>query len=207
LIQTLKKIKEHIDYRITVSRDGLNTFGPTPLTHTSSGSVTIPVELGEEGTYSVLIEVEGISFETIPSETVSFSIHVGEASAQGGGCLIATAAFGSELSPQVQQLREVRDNVVLNTNSGSAFMKTFNDFYYSFSPKIADYERENPFFKETVKVAITPMLTSLSIFNYVNIDSEEEMLGYGISVILLNLGMYIGIPAFAILKIYQIRRK
>ncbi len=208
------KIQEHIDYRITVSKDGANTFGPIPLTHTSLGSVSIPVDLPEEGTYSVLIEVEGILFQPIPLETVSFSVNVGETGAQtptppdeGGGCLIATAAFGSELSPQVQQLREVRDNIVLNTNSGSAFMKTFNEFYYSFSPTIADYERESPIFKETVKVVITPMLASLSVFNYVNIDSEEEMLGYGISVILLNLGMYIGIPTFAILKLYQIRRR
>ena len=36
----------------------------------------------------------------------------------GGGCLIATAAFGSELSPQVQFLREIRDNTVLQTESG-----------------------------------------------------------------------------------------
>ena len=32
----------------------------------------------------------------------------------GGGCLIATAAFGSELAPQVQQLRELRDNTILS---------------------------------------------------------------------------------------------
>jgi len=56
----------------------------------------------------------------------------------GGGCLIATATFGSELAPQVQQLRELRDNTLLQTNSGSAFMESFNQFYYSFSPTIAD---------------------------------------------------------------------
>jgi len=95
----------------------------------------------------------------------------------GGGCLIATAAFGSEMAPQVQFLREIRDNTVLQTQSGSTFMTGFNQFYYSFSPAIADYERENPAFKEAVKIAITPMLTSLAILNYVDIDSEEEMLG------------------------------
>jgi len=119
----------------------------------------------------------------------------------GGGCLIATAAFGSEMAPQVQFLREIRDNTVLQTQSGSTFMTGFNQFYYSFSPAIADYERENPAFKETVKIAITPMLTSLAILNYVNIDSEEEMLGYGIGIILLNIGMYFIAPAAIIFKI------
>ena len=111
-------------------------------------------------------------------------------SSSGGGCLIATAAYGSEMAPQIQFLREIRDNTVLQTESGSAFMTGFNQFYYSFSPAVADYERENPVFKETVKLALTPMLTSLAILNYVDIDSETEMLGYGIGIILLNIGMY-----------------
>jgi len=120
---------------------------------------------------------------------------------RGGGCLIATAAFGSEMAPQVQFLREIRDNTVLQTESGATFMTGFNQFYYSFSPVIADYERENVVFKETVKVALTPMLTSLALLNYVDIDSEHEMLGYGIGVILLNIGMYFVAPALAIVTI------
>ena len=82
---------------------------------------------------------------------------------EGGGCLIATAAYGSEMAPQVQFLREIRDNKVMSTESGASFMAGFNQFYYSFSPVIADYERENPLFKEAVKIGLTPMLSSLSI--------------------------------------------
>ena len=119
----------------------------------------------------------------------------------GGGCLIATAAFGSELAPQVQQLRELRDNTVLQTESGTSFMAGFNQFYYSFSPVIADYERENPAFKEVVKLTLTPLLTSLSLLQYVDIDSESEMLGYGIGIILLNIGMYFVAPAVLIMKV------
>jgi len=120
---------------------------------------------------------------------------------KGGGCLIATATYGSELAPQVQQLRELRDNKLLDTESGTSFMESFNDFYYSFSPIIADYEHKNPVFKEMVKIAITPMITSLSILKYVDMDSEAEVLGYGISLILLNIGMYVSIPAIVIIRI------
>ena len=120
---------------------------------------------------------------------------------EGGGCLIATAAFGSEMAPQVQFLREIRDNTVMNTQSGTTFMTGFNQFYYSFSPAVADYERENPVFKEAVKVTLTPMLTSLTLLNYVQVDTEEEMLGYGIGIILLNIGMYFVAPAAAIVAI------
>ena len=78
-------------------------------------------------------------------------------------------------------------------------MKTFNEFYYSFSPTIADYERESPIFKEAVKIAITPMISTLSQME--NANSESEVLGIGISLIALNLGMYIGIPAVVIIGI------
>lgn len=209
-----KKIQEHIDYTITVSKDGESIFGPITA-HTSIGSVKIPVPFVDEGVYSVEFGIEGILFQPIPLEKVSFDVAVGESYAQpteikennDNGCLIATATFGSELSPQVQQLRELRDNTILNTKSGMAFMTTFNQFYYSFSPTVADFEREHPIFKEAVKITLTPMLTSLSILNHVNIDSEQEMLSYGISIVLLNIGMYIGIPIFGILKIYQFKRK
>ena len=124
-----------------------------------------------------------------------------EESQSGGGCLIATAAFGSEMSPQVQLLREIRDNTVLQTESGTSFMAGFNQFYYSFSPAIADYERENPAFKEAVKLTLTPLLTSLTLLQYADIDSESEMLGYGIGVILLNIGMYFVAPAVLIMTV------
>ena len=120
---------------------------------------------------------------------------------EGGGCLIATATYGSELTIQVQQLRELRDNTILQTQYGSSFMTGFNQIYYTFSPTIADFERENFIFREAVKLTITPMLTSLSILNHVDINSEEEMLGYGVSLILLNIGIYFGLPATIIYKI------
>ena len=118
-----------------------------------------------------------------------------------GGCLIATATYGSELAPQVQLLREIRDNTVLQTQSGTSFMTAFNQFYYSFSPAIADYERENPAFKEAVKITLTPLLTSLTLLQHADIDSEYDMLGYGIGIILLNIGMYFVAPALLITKI------
>jgi hypothetical protein len=126
-----------------------------------------------------------------------------KSSEEGGGCLIATATYGSEMSTEVQQLRELRDNQLLNTASGTAFITTFNDIYYSFSPVVADYERGNPYFKEVVKLAITPMISTLSLME--NANSESEVLSIGISVIMLNLGMYLGIPAIAIVGIRKIK--
>lgn len=98
-------------------------------------------------------------------------------------------------------LREIRDNQLMNTESGSAFMTGFNELYYTFSPIIADYERENPLFKEAVKLGLTPMLSTLAIME--NAESESEVLGLGLSVIALNLGMYIATPALIVMKVHK----
>ncbi len=82
---------------------------------------------------------------------------------QPSGCLIATAAFGSELTPQVQYLRNFRENYILSTASGSAFMNAFNSVYYSFSPQVADYERDQPWLQQTVKTTIYPLFGILGV--------------------------------------------
>jgi hypothetical protein len=82
---------------------------------------------------------------------------------QPSGCLIATAAYGSELSPQVQYLRNFREQYILSTAAGSAFMSTFNSVYYSFSPQVADYEREQPWLQSIVKAGLYPLFGILMI--------------------------------------------
>jgi hypothetical protein len=137
-----------------------------------------------------------LSFVVLPPQNTQ------ELTTSEGGCLIATATYGSEMAPQVQQLRELRDNQLLQTTSGKQFMGMFNDVYYSFSPAIADMEREHPMFKEIVKITITPMISSLSLME--NANSESEILSIGISVIVLNLGMYLGVPTIVIVGIRKI---
>jgi len=152
---------------------------------------TEPEQPQEPGSFGVIL----------PEETQEPTTTSTESAEESGGCLISTATYGSELAPQVQMLREIRDNSLLSTSSGSAFMTGFNTLYYSFSPTIADWERQSPIFQEAVKITITPLITSLSILNYVDMDSEAEVLGYGIGIILLNIGMYFVAPAAIILRL------
>ena len=206
-----QKTQVHVDYKITITESEKTIFQTPNLIHTSEGVINgFKFEFPQDGTYNMVIDVEGILFTPITPEAVSFDIVVGKSLDQptnqteeeGGGCLIATAAYGSEMAPQVQMLREIRDNQLMNTESGTAFMSTFNNVYYSFSPAIADMERENPMFKEVVKAGLTPMLSTLTIMD--SAESESEVLGLGLSVIALNLGMYLGLPSIALV---QIRKK
>ena len=127
-----------------------------------------------------------------------------EKTEENGGCLIATATYGTEMAPQVQLLREIRDNQLMNTDSGVSFMTGFNSLYYSFSPYVADLERENPFFKEIVKIGISPLLLSLSVMEYA--ETNEEIFGLGISVILMNIGMYFVFPFVICYEIMRLTR-
>jgi len=160
----------------------------------------LSTSLMEEETMEETMEEETMEEtmeETIEEETMMED-------KEGGGCLIATAAYGTELAPQVQFLREIRDNTVMSTASGMSFMTGFNQLYYSFSPIIADMERENPMFQEVMRAFITPMISSLSIMTLAEDGSEVEVLGLGISVIALNLGMYIAAPAIVV---WQVRKR
>ena len=112
----------------------------------------------------------------------------------GGGCLIATAAYGSELAPQVQFLREIRDSTLLSTASGASFMTGFNQVYYSFSPAIADLERENPIFRDMVRAAITPAMYTMNIMTLADPGSEVSVLVFGMLSIGAIAGIYVAGP-------------
>jgi len=165
----------------------------------SIGEPVIEEAIVEETPAEVPMDEE--QMEKPQEEPGIFTLEAPEEQEEGGGCLISTATYGSELAPQVQMLREIRDNKLLSTESGSTFMTGFNTLYYSFSPTIADLERESPIFREAVKITLTPLITSLSILNYVDMDSEVEVLGYGLSLILLNIGMYFVAPAILITRL------
>ena len=128
----------------------------------------------------------------------------------GGGCLVATAAFGSEMAPQVQTLRELRDTTIMSTQSGTAFMSGFNTIYYSFSPFVADMEREHPVFRDAVRAFITPMISSLSVMSMADAGSDRDVVAYGIIVIMLNVGLYVVSPivlALAGIKAIKAQRR
>jgi len=69
----------------------------------------------------------------------------------GGGCFIATAAFGSYLQPDVQILRDFRDEYLLTNTLGSMFVES----YYKYSPPIASYIREHDSLRSIIRWGLT----------------------------------------------------
>ncbi len=143
------------------------------------------------------IALEGAMMDDAMKDDEMMDDETDEATPSGGGCLIATAAYGSELAPQVQFLREIRDNTLLSTASGTSFMTGFNQFYYSFSPAVADLERENAVFRDAVRVAITPALYTLNIMTLADQNSDSSVLAFGLLAIAAMAGIYIAGPLLA----------
>ena len=102
----------------------------------------------------------------------------------GGFCIIATATYGSELSPEVQLLRNFRDREVLPTFAGSQFMKVFNSFYYSFSPQVARVISANDGLKAVMRYVLYPLIgilwVSHEIYGALAFNPEEAVVVAGL---------------------------
>jgi hypothetical protein len=126
--------------------------------------------------------------------TVATSSAGAPVSPQGKKCLIATAAYGSELMPEVQMLRHFRDGLVMHTFAGGNFMNVFNGWYYSFSPSVAAYEGETPWLRQVVRTSISPLLTILdlssSIYKTMIFNSELAVVFTGLVASTLIGGVY-----------------
>ncbi len=189
----------------TDSKDNFVNLAEFVLSDDVSGIVHLNFENiagNERAKTSIPIAIDRIAGKAIVDDgTIGIidTANMNDVQGGGGGCLIATAVYGSEMSAQVQQLRELRDDVILDTASGSMFIFGFNTVYYSFSPAISDIQREHPILREMTRIMLTPLLTSLSLLQHINIDTDYEMIIYGVGIIILNLLIYIGLPVFTVI--------
>jgi hypothetical protein len=65
----------------------------------------------------------------------------------GGGCFIATAAYGTPTAKQLDVLRAFRDDVLLKSTVGSRLV----NLYYRVSPPIANFISEHNFVRTLVR--------------------------------------------------------
>lgn len=161
----------------------------------TNGAFSDSYKMEKDGTYAVSAEYLGseayLSSTTDAATTLTVT---------PSGCLIATAAFGSELTPQVQFLRNFRDNHILSTAAGSSFMNVFNAWYYSFSPSVAGYEREQLWLQQTVKTAIYPLLGILTVSEkaYALMPGEYGAITAGVIASSMIGAVYISPAAFVL---------
>jgi len=100
-------------------------------------------------------DVDTITDTSVASTTItmdnSYSVRANFEIA-GGGCFIATAAYGTPMAEEIQILREFRDSCLLTNPLGQVLV----DFYYRVSPPIADFITEHPNLKAIVRAGLAP---------------------------------------------------
>jgi len=82
------------------------------------------------------------------------------------GCFIATAAYGFYSAPQVQALRDFRDDYLLTNGVGRVLVQ----FYYRYSPPLAVYIAERPALRVLARIILAPfvvMALMLKQFSFV----------------------------------------
>ncbi len=168
------------------------------------GSFTIRVT-GSSGNISHFVDVSlriAQATATTPSPTLPIPIPRPE-------CIIATAAYGSEISGEVQFLRSFRDDKVMQTFAGSSFIKAFNAFYYSFSPSAAQFISENSVLKSLTRVLLYPLIGSLFlsslIFNPLSFTPEMAVVASGFTASILLGAVYLFPMATVVLVILKRR--
>jgi len=72
----------------------------------------------------------------------------------GGGCFIATAAYGSAMEPYVKVLREFRNRYLLTNSVG----KTFVQLEYEYSQPIADLIAKQDTLRAVVRLGLLPII-------------------------------------------------
>jgi hypothetical protein len=124
-------------------------------------------------------------------------------------CLIATATFGSELAPEVQFLRDFRDEQITQTFAGSNFMEVFNMWYYSFSPAVAGYEYSHATTRAVIKVTLYPLMGILHFASatYTAFGTEPEIAALVAGLVASSLiGLaYLALPLSGILWFIRAR--
>jgi streptogramin lyase len=173
-------------------------FGTNPVTppvgRTTSSVLTVIISGAPQGTHTVAILGTGGSLTRSTVVTVQVT---------GGPCLIATATYGSELSDEVQFLRNFRDRSILKTNAGSNFIIAFNAWYYSFSPTVAQFIRENSAARAVTKFALYPLMGILRLgatsFYLFPTNLEAGAVLSGLLVSSLIGVVYVAIPLVVLL--------
>jgi streptogramin lyase len=163
-----------------------------PIGGTALSTATINLSGAPQGTY--ILTISGSDGALTRNTTLTAQVT--------GGCLIATATYGSELSDEVQLLRSFRDESILTTRTGSSFMIAFDAWYYSFSPIVAAFIRENPTVRAVVKLALYPVIGILriggAIFHLVPASQETSAVITGLVVSSLIGSVYLSVPLAAL---------
>jgi len=156
-------------YTLTISSSNGGTTNPVPGNYTYDSGAYVSVQAipnsgynftGWSGDVTGTTNPISITMNGDKSITANFSAPTGnggddeKSSAQGGGCFIATAAYGSPLHPHVDILRNFRDKYLMSNKLGREWV----DLYYKYSPFVAKIIAKHKALKILAQIHLWPLV-------------------------------------------------
>ncbi len=121
-------------------------------------------------------------------------------------CIIATAAYGSAMAPEVVYMRHVRDNMIGSSQTGRTLVNGWNTFYYSWSPPLAQLIASNDALQSTFRVLLLPLVgiihLTASIYTLTaTVNTSFAAVIAFLSAAITSTAIYVVTPLFIILQI------
>jgi polyhydroxybutyrate depolymerase len=140
-------------YDLTISStSGGSVTTPSEGTHTYDVGTLVPLVATPASGYHFVSWTGPVANSNVANTTITMNADRSvtanfEETAPGGGCFIATAAYGTATAKQLDVLREFRDDVLLKSTVGSRLV----DFYYQTSPPIANFISQHAIVRTLVR--------------------------------------------------------
>jgi hypothetical protein len=123
-------------------------------------------------------------------------------------CIIATAAYGSEMAPDVVYMRYVRDGLIGSTPIGHPIVQVWNAFYYSWSPPVAAAIAESSLLQAIFRILLLPLVAIVHITAWIFAALGSENLASAVAFIVaavLSTCTYIVLPALVLRRVLTLR--
>lgn len=192
--------KENGNYSATAEVEGLifsgwETFGNVSIAEYNMVSTTCTVS----GNGTLRLVLSGSGNTTSPTQTIP---------PPQSGCLIVTATLGTEMAPEVIFMRHVRDDMIGSNEVGRILVVGWNDFYYSWSPTIAETISGSEIIRSISSILLVPLIaiTHITAFIYSTISLLNPIISSVVaflSAAVLSITIYMLTPFYIIHKMYD----
>jgi len=191
---------------VTISTGTLTVSAKPLITTVTTITATVTFVTAASFTMTVTQPVSTVTTtQTASTVTLITTSTVTTTTSPSRACIIAQAAYGSDLAPDVQLLRTCRDQKLLSTFAGSQFMQIFNRFYYSFSPQVAEVVASNTLLADMTRILLGPLIQILKTI-MLPPRTETEITACGLLAAALIGATYLT-PPIVILRAFARRRE
>ena len=183
----------------------------TTLTVTNATTSTSYTGTRTTGVTSLIVITATTSAIVTSTTTSTSTTSVVSFPASTPSCAMALVAAGTALEPYANSLREFRNNYILKTSSGKAFMSAFNSWYYSWAPSVARVAAKNQVFAEILRVALVPLFGILYAARYSYLEAawlspEAGAIMAGIVAASLIGMVYVAPITYVLVRVLRLRK-